>query len=199
MEARVKRVCSRDQIRTSCTHERTCVRAPNALPNYASQFIKTKDLREIWAGNVECQKPDILPMISCSNSLIANQFCKKRIFLRWQRCLHLIRFIIRSIWCENILMFGTRERNLAFWGQPITHTIVSNQTLLMKTTYSEQHLISVIRYVNTNWSFVTSYLGVKLATRLRIANDKICSYSSSTITKSTLKTQTAMQKHHWLT
>jgi len=37
MEARVKLVCSRDRTRTSCTHERTCVRVANALTNWASQ------------------------------------------------------------------------------------------------------------------------------------------------------------------
>jgi len=37
MEARVKLVRSGDRTRTSCTHERTCVGATNALTNWASQ------------------------------------------------------------------------------------------------------------------------------------------------------------------
>jgi len=36
MEARVELVCSGDRTWTSCTHERTCVRAANALTNRAS-------------------------------------------------------------------------------------------------------------------------------------------------------------------
>jgi len=37
MEARVELIRSRDRTRTSCTHERTCVGAANALTNWASQ------------------------------------------------------------------------------------------------------------------------------------------------------------------
>jgi len=37
MEARVELVCSGDRTQTSCTHEWTCVRAANALTNWASQ------------------------------------------------------------------------------------------------------------------------------------------------------------------
>jgi len=37
MEVRVELVCSGVRTRTSCTHERTCVRAANALTNWASQ------------------------------------------------------------------------------------------------------------------------------------------------------------------
>jgi len=37
MEARVELACSGDPTRTSCTHERTCVRAANAVTNWASQ------------------------------------------------------------------------------------------------------------------------------------------------------------------
>jgi len=37
MEARVELVCSGDRTRTSCTHERICIRAANDLTNWASQ------------------------------------------------------------------------------------------------------------------------------------------------------------------
>jgi len=42
MEARVELVRSGDRTRTSCTHERTCVRAANALTNWASQTDKSR-------------------------------------------------------------------------------------------------------------------------------------------------------------
>jgi len=43
MEARVELVCSGDRTRTSCTHERTCVGAANALNELSySQLLAVK-------------------------------------------------------------------------------------------------------------------------------------------------------------
>jgi len=46
MEARVELVRSGDRTQTSCTHERTCVGAANALTNWASQTEKIQDGQE---------------------------------------------------------------------------------------------------------------------------------------------------------
>jgi len=51
MEARVKLVRSGDRTRTSCTHERTCVGAANALTDSASQTdsaVKLEDIRSLY-------------------------------------------------------------------------------------------------------------------------------------------------------
>jgi len=62
MEARVKFVRSRDPTRTSCTHERTCVGAANALTNWASQT----DIVTINTM-VATQKKNIYKMIIIKN------------------------------------------------------------------------------------------------------------------------------------
>jgi len=57
MEARVELIRSRDWTRTSCTHERTCVRVANALTNWASQTDKEVRVQEL---KVHCSNSDNL-------------------------------------------------------------------------------------------------------------------------------------------
>jgi len=69
MEARVELVRSGDRIRTSCTQERTCVGAANALTNWAIYSQDIQDVQQWSSGTVPRGKPsNTADVTDCSPS-----------------------------------------------------------------------------------------------------------------------------------